>query len=145
VQARFGTFSGEPPSPPIHLVYAVYLCCCDAWLSLPVVPSTAPDLNRNTPPPLLPHPTYSRPASEFCKACHFQDLISIRKGVWLYENASVAATTRHCERFLDLRKPALRTVYCMYKSINSYFIVTSTDSSRGQSRLDCLPAVECML
>jgi hypothetical protein len=53
------------------------------------------------------------PGKPVRSAQQLEDLLRIRKGVWLYDRASVAAKTRNYKTLLDLRKPALRTVDCM--------------------------------
>jgi hypothetical protein len=44
------------------------------------------------------------------KLLAFEDFFCIRKGVWLYDSASVAAITRHFEDLSDLRVSDLKSV-----------------------------------
>jgi hypothetical protein len=62
----------------------------------------------------------------------FEDLFCIRKGVWLYDSASVAAMTRHFENFSDLKVCDLRTVNCIR---DETLQVTLTAGNRARSLL----------
>jgi hypothetical protein len=48
-------------------------------------------------------------------SCRFEDLYYFRKGVWLYDSASVAAKIRHFEDLSDVRVSDLRTVNCIWE------------------------------